>query len=481
MIGDFEEITKIRELLAGQPRGMSITEISRELGMHRTTVAKYLDGLQMKGEVDMRVVSTAKMYHLQTRIPTSSIRHFSRDPFILVSHRQMIISVSEGVAELVGLKEDPAGMSIVDPRLSPLMQEDVPALIKKAIHGDRGQADLSLIRKGVAIWLKTDLLPVVFDDGRPGCAIICHDETQYHEAVLRAELCAGENEALTSDQSEFIFRSRPDGTLTFVNEAFCRRMERKRSDLIGFPYEPVISHEDQEKLSQMKNAVTKQNPVAKITFKAIQPDGMVAWEEWLYRGIFSNTSTLTGYQAVGRDVSDRRHLEDQLQTYHANFEAIIKQRTREMRAANQDLMAEIARREKLERELLIIRFVFDHASDSILLFDREGGMYRANETACTLLGYSGDEIQNITVFDVNPEITPDVWNEMWSSADTDADICRVRSVHRRRDGEIFPVEISRKFITAGPISLFCSIARKVEDSHGGNGEEKEVCGNLKSE
>ena len=160
-----------------------------------------------------------------------------------------------------------------------------------------------------------------------------------------------------------------------VNDAFCRRMERKRDELLGFPYEPVISHEDLDRLEKVRSDLTIKNPTAKIAFKTIQPDGMVTWEEWQYRGIFTSNGTLGSIQAIGTDISELKHLEEQLEIYHANFEAVIKQRTREMRAANQDLMSEITRREKLERELLIIRFVFDQASDSILLFDRTGAVY----------------------------------------------------------------------------------------------------------
>ncbi|PKL60200.1 MAG: histidine kinase, partial [Methanomicrobiales archaeon HGW-Methanomicrobiales-4] len=192
--------------------------------------------------------------------------------------------------------------------------------------------------------------------------------------------------------------------------------------------------------------------------------------EWLYRGIFSTSGILAGYQAVGRDISEIKHLEEQLQTYHTNFEMVVKQRTREMRSANQDLMSEIARREKLERELLIIRFVFDQASDSILLFDTSGAVYRANETACKLLGYSQEEIQKISVFDINPEITPEIWEQMWMEKGGEEDTYRIRSVHRRQNGDIIPVEISRKFISAGPISLFSSIARQIESVYS-KGEE----------
>lgn len=462
MIGDFEEIRRIRDLLAEHPRGMSITEISRDLKIHRTTVAKYLDSMQMKGEVDLRVVSTAKVYHLSTRIPSSALAVFTEEPYLLITCRMNIGEARNGVIEVLGLREEPVGRSVNDPVLAGIMEETTIAKVKKAIQGFKDTVELSLIIAGTKRWFTVSIIPAVCQDGRPGCAMICRDRTSFQEAIYLAERCIGEADALASDQNEFIFRCRTDGSLTYVNDAFCRRMDRKREDLVGFPYEPVISHEDIDRLSQMRSDISQRKPSFRIEFKAIQPDGMVSWEEWHYRGIFTQDGTLAGYQAIGNDISVRKHLEEQLQTYHANFEAIVKQRTREMRSANQDLMSEIARREKLERELLIIRFVFDQASDSILLFEKSGALYRANETACKLLGYNATEIHDITVFKVNPEITPDIWQNMWATqGGEEEETSRVRSVHRRQDGEIIPVEISRKFISAGPISLFCSIARQI--------------------
>jgi len=464
MLGDIEELIQIRKLLADHPRGMSITDLSRDLGMHRTTIAKYLDGLQMKGEVDLRIVSTAKVYHLTTRIPSSAIVAFTRDPYLLITYRMVISAANNGICEIFNLKEDPTGLQISDPKLSVLMQEAVTTRIKRAIQGQKDNLDLTITIRGIVHWLDLSIIPAVCEDGRPGCAIIYRDETRFRDAVNQAEICTRETESLASDQNEFIFRTRLDGVLTYVNDAFCRRMKKKRDELIGFPYDPVISHEDLERLGRLKSDLTQQNPIAKITFKVIQQDGMIAWEEWQYRKIFTQAGIPGRIQAIGIDISERKHLEDQLLIYHANFEEMITQRTREMQAANQELMAEIARREKLERELLIIRFVFDQASDSILLFDRTGAIYRANETACKLLGYTSEEIHRITVFDINPEISPDLWLEMWKLPKEEEEPFRVRSVHRRHDGKIIPVEISRKFITAGPLSLFCSIAREVAGS-----------------
>ncbi|MDD1728616.1 MAG: PAS domain S-box protein [Methanospirillum sp.] len=470
MIGDLEELTKIRELLAEHPRGMSITDLSRKLGLHRTTVARYMDGLQMKGEADLRIVSTAKVYHLAARIPSSAISTFTCEPYLLITCRLVIGSAGNGISGLLGLSDDLTGRQISDSDLAGFIQEEMMPGIKLAIQGEKSSVNLTIRQKEEMKELTISIIPAVCEDGRPGCVLICKDETLFQQAVKQAEICTREAEALASDQNEFVIRIRPDGLLTYANDAFCRRMERTRDEIVGFPYEPVISHENLNQLKTLRSMLTREDPTGIITFKVIQPDGMVSWEEWHYRGIFTQDGTIREYQAIGSDISERKHLEEQLHTYHSNFEAIVTQRTREMKAANQDLMAEIARREKLERELLIIRFVFDQASDSILLFERTGALYRANETACKLLGYTREEIQQITVFGINPEITQKTWDQMWEYNSVTEDSSRVRSVHRRRNGELIPVEISRKFISAGPLSLFCSIARQIimtdEPEHG---------------
>ena len=292
MIGDLEELTKIRELLAEHPRGMSITDLSRKLGLHRTTVARYMDGLQMKGEADLRIVSTAKVYHLAARIPSSAISTFTGDPYLLITCRLVIGSAGNGILELLDLTDDIIGRQISDPNLTGLIQEGMMPGIKQAIQGERSSVNLTIgLKKGTRD-LTIAIIPAVCEDGRPGCVLICKDETQFKQAVKQAEISTLEAEALASDQNEFVIRTRPDGLLTYANDAFCKRMERTRDELIGFSYEPVISREDLNQLKTLRSTLTRENPTGRITFKVIQPDGMVSWEEWHYRGIFTHDGTI---------------------------------------------------------------------------------------------------------------------------------------------------------------------------------------------
>ena len=96
---------------------------------------------------------------------------------------------------------------------------------------------------------------------------------------------------------------------------------------------------------------------------------------------------------------------DRLKRHHENLETLIRERTQEMQQANMALVTVIREKEELEQELLFTQFAFDNASDSIILFDEEGWVYKANRTAGELLGYTAEEFQGISVIEMNPSIT----------------------------------------------------------------------------
>jgi PAS domain S-box-containing protein len=121
----------------------------------------------------------------------------------------------------------------------------------------------------------------------------------------------------------------------------------------------------------------------------------------------------------------------------------------------------LAEKEDLERELFFTRQAFDQASDSILLFGRDGRICQTNRTAEELLGYSRDEFAGCTVFDINPSLTRAAWDHMWDAPEPGRKE-RTRSVHRRRDGTIFTVDLSRTVVEADGEIYFCPIARETE-------------------
>ena len=61
-----------------------------------------------------------------------------------------------------------------------------------------------------------------------------------------------------------------------------------------------------------------------------------------------------------------------------------------------------------------------------------------NQNACDSLGYTRNELMALTLFDVDPALTPEIWNGLLAMGPFVP--AAVRTQHRRKDGTVFPVE-----------------------------------------
>lgn len=118
--------------------------------------------------------------------------------------------------------------------------------------------------------------------------------------------------AIVEDQTEFICRFLPDTTLTFVNEAYCRYYAKKREELLGTSFTNGVPVEDQPTIITRLAALTQSNPSVNMEHRGIKAGGIITWEQWANRAIFDENGQLVEFQAVGRDITDRKKVEDEL-------------------------------------------------------------------------------------------------------------------------------------------------------------------------
>jgi PAS domain S-box-containing protein len=118
-----------------------------------------------------------------------------------------------------------------------------------------------------------------------------------------------------------------------------------------------------------------------------------------------------------------------------------------------------ALRESEER----FRAVIEQAGDSIFLHDMEGRFIDANRAACERLGYTREEILRLTVTDVDaaaPEVVgrPGMWNRVLAG-----ESIVFEAQHARKNGEVFPVEVTLGLIRFSGDQLILAIARDITD------------------
>jgi PAS domain S-box-containing protein len=122
---------------------------------------------------------------------------------------------------------------------------------------------------------------------------------------------------IVDDQTEFVVRYIPDGTISFVNTTFCRYLEKPINEIIGKNFFDVLNlDKDAEIRSRIiMPRMHVQTDVVKIT----RSDGAVAWHQWIQRAIPETTTQKAVVQAIGRDITESKEREDALRKWETIF------------------------------------------------------------------------------------------------------------------------------------------------------------------
>ena len=139
------------------------------------------------------------------------------------------------------------------------------------------------------------------------------DILQQQQAIEALRDSEARYRAIVEDQTELICRYLPDGAITFVNEAYCRYFGKRREELLGHSFMPLIPQEDQRLVEARMAILSRQNPVAATEHRVILPDGEIRWQHWTDRAILDEQGRIYEYAGVGRDITDRKRAEAALQ------------------------------------------------------------------------------------------------------------------------------------------------------------------------
>jgi PAS domain S-box-containing protein len=177
---------------------------------------------------------------------------------------------------------------------------------------------------GVYRWILDKGIPFYLPDGQfVGYMGSCVDITERKEMEEELRRSEERYRAVVEDQTEFICRFLPDGTITFVNDAYCRYFGRSRKETTGHSLWQFIPEEEHQKARDHLASISLKHPVATIEHQVVS-DGVRRWQQWSDRGIFDAAGKIIEFQSVGRDITARKESEEALLQSESKFRAIFE-------------------------------------------------------------------------------------------------------------------------------------------------------------
>jgi PAS domain S-box-containing protein len=227
-----------------------------------------------------------------------------------------IIDANDAVCAMLGYSHS----ELVGRSLNELVegddQTDVTSRIADLREGRLGQYQVTrrfVGRSGEIIDAKVSASVVRSRQGEAVCGI-AFLENITERVAMEAALRRSETlyRRIVEDQTDMIVRCLPDGTRTFVNEAYCRYSNATAESLIGTSFFPSIPESEQQLVREKYAALSPSNPVLTEQHSAITAGGEIRWHEWTDRGFFDEAGRLIEIQAVGRDLTEQHAANERL-------------------------------------------------------------------------------------------------------------------------------------------------------------------------
>lgn len=110
----------------------------------------------------------------------------------------------------------------------------------------------------------------------------------------------------------------------------------------------------------------------------------------------------------------------------------------------------------------LIEFTIDHSAEPAFWIDPAARFVYVNQAACRWLGYTRDELLDMTVHDVYPDLPARGWREYWALINEYGSHV-YESRHKARDGRILPVEIRVNHVTFEGREYHCAFVRDLTE------------------
>jgi len=110
----------------------------------------------------------------------------------------------------------------------------------------------------------------------------------------------------------------------------------------------------------------------------------------------------------------------------------------------------------------LMEFSVDQMTDSALWIAKDERIIFANDATCRNLGYTHDELVKMTVFDVDPNMTPEAWPQEWESLRKHKTLT-FETAHRRKDGRMMPAEVNANLVQVHEQEYNCAFVRDITE------------------
>jgi len=231
--------------------------------------------------------------------------------------------------------------------------------------------DWQIIRKdGTKRYIEVSVSLQKNSSGKPiGFRGISRDITERKQAEEALRKSEEKYRSIIENMQEGYFENDLAGNFTFVNDALCRLIGYPREELIGKNNRQYTDEKTAKKIYQVYNKIYRTGEPSKgIEEEYIRKDGIKGFTELSVSLISDVEGKPIGFRGISLNITERKQAEEALRESEQRY-----------------------------------RGLFEGTAEGILIADLKSKQFLyANPSICNMLGYSEEELRNLSVRDIHP-------------------------------------------------------------------------------
>jgi PAS domain S-box-containing protein len=229
---------------------------------------------------------------------------------------------------------------------------------------------------------------------------------------------------LVENVNEIVWEVDDQGRLVYVSNGIKRMLGYEPSEVIGTTIDVILTPRDRHRIrDDTRELLMKHQPYTMMDAHIFHKDGHELIIESSGTPVFDADGRFRGYRGVIHDITARKQIEEALRFY---------------------------------------KFAIDRVQVPAFWMTEDGRFFYVNEAACSDLGYTIDELLQLSVYDIHPAPPgfdfADVWNELRKKGSI-----TFETVHKAKNGRVYPVEICANLVVFDGKEYDCAFATDITE------------------
>ncbi|CAB1076675.1 hypothetical protein D1AOALGA4SA_4470 [Olavius algarvensis Delta 1 endosymbiont] len=126
------------------------------------------------------------------------------------------------------------------------------------------------------------------------------------------------------EQNEFICIFKKNYKIAYASPSLCHYFRHKPEKIIGKNFLDSIFKNEGRAIDHQLSKLTAHNPILTVECRLHNSENQPVWQKWTFWAVFGGTGRFKEFRAIGRDISQRRKAEDELQYAKDLYQSIVE-------------------------------------------------------------------------------------------------------------------------------------------------------------